>query len=205
MSEKHTVYIKCGRSVQVPAKEVRMKDVAEVHCADKLILAKCSAAKLYHFKEGQHRCVLDGLDIVRAAETECPGAEVQLIGEPDVLVEWAVPEPENKILRLLKVAGICMIAFLGTAFSVMAYHNDVGIHNVFLRVYRMFMGREAEGLNVLEVSYSIGLALGITLFFNHLGGRRITADPTPIEVSMRNYEEDVDKALIEAAEREKRT
>ena len=39
------------------------------------------------------------------------------------------------------------------------------------------------------------------MFFNHIGGRRITKDPTPIEVEMRIYETDVNKALIETADR----
>ena len=64
------------------------------------------------------------------------------------------------------------------------------------------MNQEPAGLNTLEVSYSVGLAAGIILFFNHVGGRRLTKDPTPSEVAMRNYEEDVDKALIAQAGRE---
>jgi stage V sporulation protein AA len=40
------------------------------------------------------------------------------------------------------------------------------------------------------------------VFFNHIGGRRITKDPTPIEVEMRTYERDVNTALIETAGRE---
>lgn len=64
------------------------------------------------------------------------------------------------------------------------------------------MNQEPAGLNTLEVSYSVGLAAGIILFFNHVGGRRLTKDPTPIEVAMRNYEEDVDKTLIVQAGRE---
>ena len=47
--------------------------------------------------------------------------------------------------------------------------------------------------------------MGITLFFNHIGGRRITQDPTPIEVEMRVYEKDVDDTLIETADREGKT
>ena len=84
----------------------------------------------------------------------------------------------------------------------MAYHNDVGINEVFTEVYRMVMNQEPQGLNVLEVTYSIGLALGIVIFFNHVGGRRLTKDPTPIEVAMRNYEKDVDMTLVEQADRE---
>ena len=54
----------------------------------------------------------------------------------------------------------------------------------------------------MELAYSAGLAAGIIIFFNHIGGRRITKDPTPIEVEMRVYEKDVNTALIETAERE---
>ena len=42
------------------------------------------------------------------------------------------------------------------------------------------------------------------IFFNHIGGRRITKDPTPIEVEMSTYEEDVEKTLIKTASREGR-
>ncbi len=105
-------------------------------------------------------------------------------------------------MQWFKCALVCLVSFFGTAFTIMAYHNDVGINDVFTEVYRMVMNREPQGLNVLELSYTVGLAAGIIIFFNHVGGRRITKDPTPIEVAMRNYEEDVDKALIATAGRE---
>lgn len=86
----------------------------------------------------------------------------------------------------------------------MAFHNDIGIREVFGQVYELISGQRAQGLTALEISYSVGLALGI-IFFNHIGGRRITKDPTPIEVEMRNYEDDVNNALAETADREKKT
>ncbi len=69
---------------------------------------------------------------------------------------------------------VCLISFFGTAYTIMAYHNDVGINEVFTEVYRMAMGAEPGGLNTLEVFYSLGLAAGIIVFFNHVGGRRLT-------------------------------
>ena len=87
----------------------------------------------------------------------------------------------------------------------MAFHNDIGINKVFTKVYEMVMGYSSDVYSILELSYSIGLAAGIILFFNHIGGRRITKDPTPIEVEMRVYETDVNKALIETADREGKT
>ena len=92
------------------------------------------------------------------------------------------------------------VSFFGTGFTIMAFHNDISINKIFSHVYELVMGYPSDGYSILEVSYSIGLAAGIILFFNHIGGRRITKDPTPIEVEMRVYETDVNKALIETAE-----
>jgi len=53
----------------------------------------------------------------------------------------------------------------------------------------------------LEISYSVGLIVGVTLFFNHFGKRKVTLDPTPIEVQMRLYEDQVDTTVIQNASR----
>ncbi|MCM1568394.1 MAG: stage V sporulation protein AA [Roseburia sp.] len=200
-----TVYIKCERNVEIQTEDVHMKDLGELRCEDKAVSAKLKALKVHHFgKKEPKRCVISTLKLVELIEEICPGVSVQIIGEPDVLVEWVSVDKHKGWQQGWKAALVCLVSFFGTAFTIMAYHNDIGIHEVFTEIYRMLMNREPQGLNILEVSYSIGLALGIIVFFNHIGGRRLTKDPTPIEVAMRNYEQDVDNALIETANREGR-
>ena len=180
-----------------------MNDLGSLRCADQVTAAKLKALKVHHFgAEEAKRCVISSLKLVELMEGVCPNLSVEIVGEPDVLVEWISVDRHKGWQQWLKCALVCLVSFFGTAFTIMAYHNDVGINDVFTEIYRMVMNREPQGLNTLEVSYSIGLAAGIILFFNHVGGRRLTKDPTPIEVAMRNYEEDVDKALIATAGRE---
>lgn len=198
-----TVYLKCDRNVEVQSEDVFLTDLGALRCCDTVIAAKLKALKVHHFgKENIKRCVISTLQLVELMENACPNITVQIVGEPDVLVEWIDVEKQKGPAQWCKAALVCLVSFFGTAFTIMAYHNDVGINDVFTELYKMVMNREPQGLNTLEVSYSIGLAAGIILFFNHVGGRRLTKDPTPIEVAMRNYEEDVDKALIATAGRE---
>ena len=68
----------------------------------------------------------------------------------------------------------------------------------------MTTGNESDGFTVLEISYSAGLAIGILVFFNHFFKWKVSADPTPLEVEMRTYEEDICKTLIEDAGRKER-
>ena len=54
----------------------------------------------------------------------------------------------------------------------------------------------------MELSYSVGLSVGVILFFNNWGKRKKVKDPTPIQMSMRNYEEEIYKTIIENNVRE---
>ncbi len=203
--QQQNVYLKCDRNVEVQSQDVFLSDLGEVRCQDEVLNAKLKAIKVHHFKKGESkRFVISSLTLVEQMEQVCADIAVTVIGETDVLVEWISVDRHKGPVQWAKVVFVSLVSFFGTAFTIMAYHNDIGIHSVFTEVYSIIMGAEPDGVNALEVSYSLGLAGGIILFFNHIGGRRITKDPTPIEVSIRQYEEDVDKALIAMAGREGR-
>ena len=68
---------------------------------------------------------------------------------------------------------------------------------MFGQIYELVTGTKSDGFTVLEFTYSIGIAIGILTFFNHFGKRRFSVDPTPIEVEMRLYENDLQTTLIE--------
>ena len=83
----------------------------------------------------------------------------------------------------------------------MAFNNDSGVPEIFEQMYEQFMGKKAVGFNILELTYSIGLGLGIIVFFNHFGKKKFTVDPTPIEVEMSLYENDIQTTLIAQSSR----
>ena len=40
-------------------------------------------------------------------------------------------------------------------------------------LYRLVMGQEANGPSILSLTYSIGLLVGVIVFFNHAAQKRI--------------------------------
>lgn len=202
-STSATIYINAKQNVELQSEDVYVKDIGSLTCNDSHVLAKVKAIKLHHFKEGEpKRQVISMLKVIEEIDRVCPGASVESIGQPDVLFEYIDVNKHKGFIQTVKLIFVAMISFFGTAFTIMAFHNDIGINDVFVKVYEMVMGQPGDGYGILELAYSVGLAIGIIVFFNHIGGRRITKDPTPIEVEMRIYEEDVNKALIATADRE---
>ena len=143
------------------------------------------------------------LEIIACIHAAYPEVEVQNLGEADIIVTYENQKTPPYLWHILKVAVVAAIIFLGSAFSIMAFNNDVGVTKLFGQIYELVMGKKSDGFTVLEVTYSIGLTFGILIFFNHFGKKRFTVDPTPMEVQMRLYENDIQTALVENASRRK--
>lgn len=207
MKEKREiVYVKADRNSVCHDPKIKIQDVMSVQCSDPVICAGIKNKTLYTFqKEKKSKkkrievfSVLNVIDLILA---DYPDVEVVSYGEQDFVVEYIVTPIAPKWLEYLKLIAICIVVFLGSGFTIMAFNNDVSIGEVFDRFYGQIMGVDKPNVTEIEIFYCIGLAVGIFVFFNHVGKKKITSDPTPIQVEMRKYEKDVDTTFIENAGR----
>lgn len=190
--------------VQAKKNTVSVSDVAEIVCSDKEKTEQIKQLQVYEFGSA-NRAIVTALHTVGVIEKKLKDIVVVPLGAEDIILERSPQKEPSKLYEIVKVVFVSFVCFFGTAFTIMAFHNDIGIRNVFKQISSIITGEEEAGARVLELSYAIGLASGILIFFNHIGKRRLTHDPTPIEVSMRNYEDDVNKTLSETFSREGQT
>lgn len=87
--------------------------------------------------------------------------------------------------------------------AIMSFHSDAQITDVFSTMYHLVFGVWTDIPYVIFVPYSIGLAVGIIVFYNHFMGRKLSDDPTPIEVQMSTYEKETADSVIDNLNKEK--
>ncbi len=201
MSE--TLYIKIDRNVVVHKPGVVLKDIASLTCTNRDIVHRLKTMKVHTFHQPAGRKgkkqqieVFSILKIIEDIGREYPALAIENQGEKDFVLEY-IPREEKKWLGILKAVVICILVFFGSAFTIMTFNNDVGVSDVFQKFYAQVMGRKSSGFTTLEVGYCLGLAVGILIFFNHFGRKKVTHDPTPMQVQMRKYEQDVNTTFIE--------
>ena len=142
------------------------------------------------------------MDIIEKITYRCPGCDVVSIGEKEILVEYDRSAAPSKAHEMIKVALVCILVFWGAAFTIMAFNNDISIQGVFDQFYLQMTGEKKPDVSELEIAYSIGLALGIIIFFSHIGKKRITNDMTPIEVEFDKHKKDICEAMVDNAQNE---
>jgi len=184
------VYIKANGNCIVYDKNITLGDVLKIECTDLGMLRAIKQMDLYGFNH-EHSVVFSVLKVVERIHRDYPQVEVINCGESDFVVEYQKSTVKSPVLEKLKLWGIAVIVFFGSAFTIMTFHIDISIQKVFEKFYEQVMGVSKPQITELEISYSIGLAVGIVVFFNHFRKRKLTNDPTPIEVEMKKYNEDL--------------
>lgn len=203
--EKVDIYIKPVEKVQmVQKREVHLRDVAEVFLSGR---TKGEAETLVVFRIPSDRkktYLLSVMDIIRTLNEKYPDATVVNVGEMDILIEY-LPQPERKtkMWTLVKVAFVSLILFVGAATTIMCFHTDTQLPLIFQNIYYIFFGENREMPALLSIPYSIGLGLGIIIFFNHFSKVSLTEDPTPIEIEMTTYEKETNASVIDFLGRRK--
>lgn len=201
MSE--VLYLKLNQNTEVHDKEVFLGQLGSIWCRDKAIESKCKAIKVMNIRAyKKERYVLSVMDLITKMEKLDDRVEINNIGETDCIIDYQPDVKPHPVWEWIKAAVVCLIAFFGSAFAIMTFNNDGDVSSIFQSIYYQVMGVKPEGTTILELTYSIGLPIGILMFFNHFSKLALSKDPTPIEVQMRTYETDVNTTLIQNADRE---
>ncbi len=196
------LYIKGEQNIEVKKQDVTLGDIITMECSKQNVATKLKTIKILKIPDqGKHRYVLSILKIIESIHKEYPGLEIQNVGSPDIIVTYEGAKKKNRLWEICQIVLVTITCFVGSAFAIITFNNDVDVPKVFDQVYEQFMGKAPTGFNILELTYSIGLAVGILVFFNHFGKRKFTVDPTPIEVEMCLYENDIQTTLISQGSR----
>ncbi|AIM15504.1 MULTISPECIES: stage V sporulation protein AA [Neobacillus] len=189
-----TIYIRMRNRVQSPPNEkVYLKDAAQI-IAPESLLPRLKSLIIHQLTESDGNIVVvDVMKVIGIITEKFNGIEVQTIGPAQTIIEVVTKKKGVSIPFFLL---IWFLLFFGSAMTLMNFHDDVSMRSVQEKIYLIITGEKDTKPLLFQISYSIGLGLGMVLFFNHVFKKRINDEPSPLEVEMFNYQMDLDNYVI---------
>jgi stage V sporulation protein AA len=190
-----TVFIKLRHRVQVrPNAIVTVGDVAQIIATDGSIVEQLKTIPLYHIQPSDKNIVIiDVMKVVRAILQANRSFDVQTVGPSQTIIEVVY---EKRRFSTAYFLLIWLLLFVGSAMAIMNFHEDVSMPEVHQHLYEMITGKRVDKPLLLQIPYSLGLGIGMILFFNHVFRKRINEEPSPLEVEMFNYQQSLDQYVI---------
>jgi len=162
--------------------------------ADPVIKKQFSKLLLHEVSESDRNIIIiDVIQIVKEITKLCPKLGIEMLGPTQTIVEVVYKKKKYSLPLFLLT---WFLLFFGAALTIMNFHEDVGMLVVHQKIYAMITGREEEKPLLFQIPYSIGLGVGMIIFFNHVFKKRLNEEPSPLEVEMFNYQQDLDQYVI---------
>lgn len=185
------VYIRMRNRVQVKGNQtVRIKDIARIIGPEEVIQIIEETFLLTVKKEDKNIIVIDLAQLIMAIRKVDTQIEVQTFGPSQTIIEVIY---SKKKMSYLTFALVWFLLFIGAGMTIMNFHVDVSMGEVHQKVFTLITGKLDEKPLLIQIPYSLGLGIGMILFFNHFFKKRFNEEPSPLEVEMFNYQQDLDR------------
>jgi stage V sporulation protein AA len=173
--------------------KVRLADIAQIIAPETLLTNLKNIVVHQVTEKDKNIIVIDVMKVIRLMSTVVKGSDIQTIGPAQTIVQVLIKE---KVVTFPFFILIWFLLFFGSAMGIMNFHDDVSMSSVQEKIYFIITGKNTIKPLLFQIPYSIGLGLGMILFFNHVFRKRINEEPSPLEVEMFNYQQDIDNYIV---------
>ena len=172
--------------------EILLEDIAKI-IGTKETIASLRGLLIYEVKKSDRNIIVIDLSTIIERIAKNHSIDIQAIGPSQTIIEVVSKQRGNNTIIFVIV---WLLLFIGSALTIMNFHEDVSMPAVHQKVYKLITGNEIERPLILQIPYSFGLGLGMILFFNHFFKKRFNDEPSPLEVEMFNYQQDLDRYVM---------
>ncbi len=174
---------------------LEVKDLTEI-VADENIKKTIENMKLSIEPEKKKNCyVVSIFHIVKLIKKEFPEHFVSIVGEVDVFINFEDETKQKSIFKFLRAVLVSSLLFIGAITAIINFHADVDMKSAQQTMYRLITGIETESLLLLQIPYGLGVGLGMSVFFNHIFNKKLNSEPSPMEVEMYLYQQNIDECM----------
>lgn len=187
------VYIRMKKMLRLETmQDIELKDITHI------VTTHQDKGKLEHLpiyritKKDKNVVVIDSFIIIEHVNKIFPHLEIQLIGPAHSIIYI---EKRKKPIPTIVIALVWLILFVGSAMTIMNFHYDVSMQEVQQKLHYLITGEHNDTPLWIQIPYSFGLGIGMLLFFNHWFNKRFNEEPSPLEIEIYNYQQNLDQYL----------
>lgn len=188
------VYLRMKKNLELTGyQELKLKDIAVIS-TNSSKKQQLENLPIYRVSKKDHNIVIiDSFMVIEHLNKEFADLEFQLIGPAQTVIR--IQKRRNSPSVFIAM-GVWLLIFVGTAMTIMNFHYDVSMQEVQQKIHYLLTGEKKEYPLWLQIPYSFGLGIGMLLFFNHWFNKRFNEEPSPLEVEIYNYQQDLDSYVI---------
>ncbi len=196
---KEDVFVQLEKKYTVDVNEdIFVKDIGKVYCHREDIKKKIEEVKVKKGNKEEDWTYIKSADVVEKILENDSQLNVTMLGEPEILIEIKSKAKDNTVFQFIKVLFICILLFFGAGIAIVNFYEDVNMVASINKIYYTFTGKNELKPLIMTIPYSLGLGVGVMVFFNRVlsSSERRKKEPGPMELELYMYDSDMEDYIL---------
>lgn len=122
-----------------------------------------------------------------------PIAYINFLKTDDIIIFF--DDEKKDRTKYLRVLAVSIVVLMGSIMGIMNFHADVNMAQSQLTMVRSITKNVNVYLPYFQIPYSVGIGIGVALFFNKFIPTYAKNEPSPLELKLVSLDKEIENQL----------
>ena len=132
-------------------------------------------------------------EVIEKIKDELPSASINFLKPDDVIIYFKSNKKDRT--KYLRVLVVSIIILMGSIMGIMNFHADVNMYESQYKMVSILTKNANKYLPYFKIPYSLGIGIGVALFFNKFIPTYSKDEPSPMDLKMYSLNKEIENQL----------
>lgn len=173
-------------------KNIYLNDIFSIYPKEKEEIIKDICMRNYDNNNLRYDVIHLG-EVIEKIKDELPSASINFLKPDDVIIYFKSNKRDRT--KYLRVLVVSIIILMGSIMGIMNFHADVNMYESQYKMVSILTKNANKYLPYFKIPYSLGIGIGVALFFNKFIPTYSKDEPSPMDLKMYSLNKEIENQL----------
>ena len=173
-------------------KNIYLNDIFSIYPKEKEEIIKDICMRNYDNNNLRYDVIHLG-EVIEKIKDELPSASINFLKADDVIIYFKSNKKDRT--KYLRVLVVSVIILMGSIMGIMNFHADVNMYESQYKMVSILTKNANKYLPYFKIPYSLGIGIGVALFFNKFIPTYSKDEPSPMDLKMYSLNKEIENQL----------
>lgn len=173
-------------------KNIYLNDIFSIYPKEKEEIIKDICMRNYDNNNLRYDVIHLG-EVIEKIKDELPSASINFLKPDDVIIYFKSNKRDRT--KYLRVLVVSIIILMGSIMGIMNFHADVNMYDSQYKMVSILTKNANKYLPYFKIPYSLGIGIGVALFFNKFIPTYSKDEPSPMDLKMYSLNKEIENQL----------
>jgi len=172
--------------------KIYIKDIYDIYPKDKELILGDICLREYKDNDLKYDVIHLG-EIIEKINNKLSQTSIHFLKTEDIVVFFEKYTKDRT--KYIRVAIVSIIVLMGSIMGIMNFHADVNMYESQYKMVEVLTKDAKRYLPYFQIPYSIGIGIGVAMFFNKFIPNYSKHEPSPMELKMVSLNKEIENQL----------